>query len=252
MSGRKRRKRHWSAVRGGGQFELMLQVEELFPELLIISIFLLRSGIFQQACLSQEEDFYLEKVVAMLVYRTERQATGPRFKGVSVQSETEVAGKGDKEYIFPMMIATLQAGGNGTGLLLEALHLQGRQTGMHGQLRQGAEDGVAGRIYFRPAQLVVVAEDVFGTMQEQLGDGLPVGEARGAILLAHHVEDDVVICLVAVVPVAKPVGGLRVYLDVAHPERTVYFQFGVKEIGACVHVRQTGIYHFDRLSGGRL
>ena len=60
---------------------------------------------FQKPGLSQKECLYLKKAIPMLVYRTERQITGPRFKSIAIQTETQITGKGNKEYIFPMACA---------------------------------------------------------------------------------------------------------------------------------------------------
>lgn len=60
-----------------------------------------------------KERLYLKKAIPMLVYRTERQMSGPRFKSIAIQTETQITGKGNKEYIFPMIVATLQTCGNG-------------------------------------------------------------------------------------------------------------------------------------------
>ena len=46
--------------------------------------------IFQNAGLSKEDGFYLEKVVPMLVYRPEGKPMSPGFESVSVQPETEI------------------------------------------------------------------------------------------------------------------------------------------------------------------
>lgn len=65
-------------------------------------------------------------------------------------------------------------------------------------------------------------------------------------------QNNIIVNRIPVMSVTKPVRSLRMQLNVTHPKRTVYFQFCVKEIGACISIRQTGIYHFDRLSGGCL
>ena len=44
----------------------------------------------------------------MLVYRTERQMSGPRFKSIAIQTETQITGKGNKEYIFPMIVVPVR------------------------------------------------------------------------------------------------------------------------------------------------
>ena len=113
--------------------ELMLQIIKFLPELLIVAVL---DGIFlQQSCLSKKECFHLKQAVPMLIYCTQRQMTGPYFKSVAIQSETEITGKGDKEHVFPMVIATFQTYGDILSLSFKTLHLQGRQPGMDGQLR---------------------------------------------------------------------------------------------------------------------
>ena len=57
--------------------------------------------------------------------------------------------------------------------------------------------------------------------------------------MEHHI----VVGGIAVVPVVVPVGGLVVYLHVAHPQGAVHLHLGVEEVGSCIAVVQSGIYH---------
>lgn len=97
---------------------------ELFLKFPVVTILL--PIFFQKPGLSQKERLYLKKAIPMLVYCTERQMSGPRFKSIAIQTETQITGKGNKEYIFPMIVATLQTCGNGLCLLFKTLYLQSR------------------------------------------------------------------------------------------------------------------------------
>lgn len=59
----------------------------------------------------------------MFIYRTERQHSCPRFKSVSIQAETEIAGKSDEEGILPIMIAMLKALRYQAGFLFQTFRL---------------------------------------------------------------------------------------------------------------------------------
>ena len=107
----------------------MLQVAKFLLQLQIIPV-CIRQFFIQQPGLPQKEGFYLKEIIPVLIYRTKRQTAGPCFKGIPIQPETKVAGQGDKEYIFPMIIASLQPGGNHMGFLLETFYLQSRKPGM--------------------------------------------------------------------------------------------------------------------------
>lgn len=63
------------------------------------------------------------------------------------------------------MITAFEPTGYGACLLPEALHLQGGQPGMDGELRKGCKDGVAGRINLRLTELFITPADSFGTSE---------------------------------------------------------------------------------------
>lgn len=127
----------------GEQLELALQVAELFLKLPVIIVRPCDGFFLQQARLPQEEGLHLKQVVPMLIDGTERKAVRPRLKGITVQPEAEVTGKGDEEHIFPMAVATFKPLGYDLRLLLETLYLQGGKPGVDGEFGQGRKDGVA-------------------------------------------------------------------------------------------------------------
>ena len=122
----------------------MPQVLIFLLKLLIIGI---GEGFFEQSCQTEKEGFYLKQVVAMLVYRPQRQPHGPGLKGIAVQPEAKVARQGDEKHIFPMPVTPFQPPVNGRGLLLQTLHLQGRKPGMNLQLGERRKNGVTGRVF---------------------------------------------------------------------------------------------------------
>ena len=78
------------------------------------------------------------------------------------------------------------------------------------------------------------------------GKRLPVLCDDGAVGCFRHVQDDVVVVGVFVMPVGVPVGGPSVNLDVAHPCRTVQFDFGVEKVRACVSVECSRVDDLQR------
>jgi hypothetical protein len=75
-----------------------------------------------------------------------------------------------------------------------------------------------------------------------------------AIVFAHHMKDNIIVGLVAVVSMTQPIGGLGVYLYVSHPHSAVYLQLSIEEIGAGIGVGQTRIDNLYQLasSGSQL
>jgi hypothetical protein len=77
---------------------------------------------------------------------------------------------------------------------------------------------------------------------------MPVGGDGDVVDIVTHVEDDVVVGVVAVVSVAKPVGGVLVYLHISHPQRVAHLHLGVEEVGARVGVGEARVDEVDGLS----
>src|SRR3712207_1542453 len=93
--------------------KLMLQVKILPAELLEEGVgggfgpMALSDGLgIEQSRLPQEEGFYLQEVVGMVGNAVERYAEGPILKGLTVDSETVVAGQCYEVSGFPRAVAT--------------------------------------------------------------------------------------------------------------------------------------------------
>ena len=231
------------------QFELTLQVAELLLKPQVIVVGVCRFFI-QQTGLPEEEGFYLKKVVAMLVHGTEGQTLGPRFESVAIQTKAVVACQGDEENVLPMVLTGIEAGTDVARLPFETLYLQGRKPGVHRQAGQRGKDGVAGRIDIGTAQLVVATGHVVGTSQYELGNRTSVAPAYGAVGLGHHVQNDVVVSLIRLMPMLHPLRSLIVNLHIAHPQHAVQLQLGVEEVGTRIGIGQARIDDFHPLSVG--
>lgn len=57
---------------------------------------------------------------------------------------------------------------------------------------------------------------------------------------------DIVVVFVGFVAVSIPIRRTIVDFDVAHPELSVYFDFGIEEIGAGIVVVQSRVDNFER------
>lgn len=90
---------------------------------------------------------------------------------------------------------------------------------------------MASRIIRCPAQFFVVFTQVAGHFHDELRKRLPVLCDDGAVGCFRHMQDDVVVVGVFVMPVGVPIGSPSVNLDVTHPCRTVQFDFGVEKSG---------------------
>lgn len=75
----------------------------------------------------------------------------------------------------------------------------------------------AGRVARRLGQLPVVVAHVFGHVELQLRQLLSGFGQYGGVNLLGHVQDDVVVGRVEVVPVALPVGAAGVQFHAAYP-----------------------------------
>ena len=65
-----------------------------------------------------------------------------------------------------------------------------------------------------------------------------------------HMEHNIIIMVVALMPMQEPIGRLVVYLHVAHPQFAANLHLGVEEVGARVAVVQARVDHLHRLSVG--
>ena len=76
------------------QRELVCQISVLVFQSQIVFIAIV---IRQNSCLPEEEGFYLEEVVPMLVYGTERNILGPCLESIAIQTEAEVTCQCDEK-----------------------------------------------------------------------------------------------------------------------------------------------------------
>lgn len=79
-----------------------------------------------------------------------------------------------------------------------------------------------------------------------MGQGASARRFDGAIGHAHHMQHDIVVVFVGFVAVSIPIRRTIVDFDVAHPELSVDFDFGIEEIGAGIVVVQSRVDDFER------
>ena len=61
-------------------------------------------------------------------------------------------------------------------------------------------------------------------------------------------QNAIVVCLVRMMVVPLPVGGMNVNLDIPGPECAIDSQHGIKKIGAAAGIMLTRFNHFDLLT----
>ena len=93
-------------IHGGCKAELMAQVAMLLLQFEVIIICFCK-GLFEQPCLSEEEGFYLEKVVAMLRHGSEIEPACPEFEGIAIESEAIIACQGGEKTGFPIAFVAI-------------------------------------------------------------------------------------------------------------------------------------------------
>ena len=94
----------------------MREIEIFVPQLgeipVVQRVFLIsfRNGVqFQQSGLPQEDGFYLEEVVAVMVYGSQRQMVSPLLERIAVDSEPVVARQGHEVGVLPIAVTLLYA-----------------------------------------------------------------------------------------------------------------------------------------------
>ena len=113
---------------------------------------------------------------------------------------------------------------------------------MHLQARQVGDYLIAWWVLLRVEQRGIVAAQLLGNGDDEGGKGAPLGGGDIHVGLLYHVEDYVIVGLVAVVVVTIPVTCLRVDFYVAHPQHAVNLQLGVEEVRTAARtVVQSGV-----------
>ena len=171
----------------------------------------------QQSGLPQEDGFYLEEVVAMMVYGSQRQMVSPLLERVAVDSEPVVARQGHEVGVLPIAVTLLYARLYCIGFLRKALGLQGAHPTVHGEAGERWDNLVAGRILVDAQQFLIMFRYVFGDVELQLHEGLAFRVLGFYIDGSANVQDDVVVAFILIMSVHIPVACLVVNLHVSHP-----------------------------------
>lgn len=213
-----------------------------------IAVFL-RNGIeVQQSGLAHEYGFYLEQVVSVVCHGLQRDMLCPRFESIPIDAETEITGQGDEVSPFPIALQFFHTGCYSLRTLFQPFVKQGVHPTVHCERVDLRNDAVASRIIRCPAQFLVVLAQVARNFQFHLWKCLSVLCDDGAVGCFRHMQDDVVIMYVFVMTVDVPVGGSSVNLDVAHPCRSVQFDFGVEKVRAGISVECSRVDDLYRLA----
>ena len=86
----------------------------------------------------------------------------------------------------------------------------------------------------------------FGYRYFPLGQGMSVGRFDGAIGDAYHVQHHIIVVFVGFMAVSVPIRRSFVDFDVADPQLSADFDFGVEEIGSRIVVVQSRVDDFER------
>src|SRR3712207_635456 len=192
--------------------KLMLQVKILPAELLEEGVgggfgpMALSDGLgIEQSRLPQEEGFYLQEVVGMVGNAVERYAEGPILKGLTVDSETVVAGQCYEVSGFPRAVATAYPLLDGLGFLLQPLGVKGIHPCVEHDAGQRWNDKMAGWVAVGAEKFPVMAGHLRGHFEPHLGQEPPFLVANLSVYGAANVEDDIVVARVSVVPMPIPI-----------------------------------------------
>lgn len=213
---------------------------EFLPQ---VAVFLLQASVliivevgFQQSCLSEEDGFNLEEVVAMLRHGMHRDGIRPLLEGITVDAEAETSGKSNEEGALPVPAQGLPALHDLSGTLAEAFQGEGGHPVVNLKRGEVSNNVTATGTAVIVAQRGVVVSDILGHDELQLWNLQPIGIVEGLVDVGCHMEDDVAIGGIGVVMVTEPVAGLLVDFHVAHPLGVTYLHLGIGEVRPCVGV----------------
>ena len=215
----------------------------------------IRNGIdVEQSSLSEEYRLHLEDVVAVVGHLIERHIECPMLESIAVDTKAIVAREGDEIRILPRPVGSLGSAGNGLRLVFKSLGLQCRHPRMNGERGEVGHKSIARRIGVGGEQFLVVERHRHRDGKFDLGYKLPPTVGDVAVVVLHHMQHNVVVGGVGVVPVPKPVLRVFVYLHIAHPHRLANAQFGVEEVGPRIAVMQSGVdnLHIPAIGGGKV
>ena len=188
-----------------------------------------------------------------MIHRPQRQFQRPLLKGIAIDSEAIVSGQSNEVSILPVAVAAAHTLLYRLRLLRKALGLQGTHPRMHGEFRERWNNLIARRILVDGEQLLIVLQHMIRNIELHLNQQGTLRVSGFRIDGAADVQNHVVVSLILVVGMKMPVARLVVNLHVAHPQRTVNFDFSVEEIGPCIAVVQSGVddFHLPVVGGGK-
>ena len=202
-----------------------------------ILLIALRNGIqFQQSSLSHENGLYLEQVITMLAYSLQGDMACPLLESVAIDAKAIVASKGYEESIFPRPTRLLGSLFYRYRFLFQSFCLQSSHPRMNHQTCQVGNDTIAGRISVRPKQFCIVLANMLRHRQHHLWYKVSLLRLYITIGHPHHMQHYVIIMDILVVSMQIPVARLVMYLDIAHPQRSVYLHFRVEEVRPSISV----------------
>ena len=202
-----------------------------------ILLIALRNGIqFQQSSLSHEDSLYLEQVITMLAYSLQGDMACPLLESVAIDAKAIVASKGYEESIFPRPTRLLGSLFYRYRFLFQSFRLQSSHPRMNHQTCQVGNDTIAGRISVRPKQFCIVLANMLRHRQHHLWYKVSLLRLYITIGHPHHMQHYIIIMDVLVVSMQIPIARLVMYLDIAHPQRSVYLHLGVEEVWSGISV----------------
>ena len=202
-----------------------------------ILLIALRNGIqFQQSSLSHENGLYLEQVITMLAYSLQGDMACPLLESVAIDAKAIVASQRNEESIFPRATSLLGSLLYRYRFLFQSFRLQSSHPRMHHQTCQVGNDTIAGRISVRPKQFCIVLANMLRHRQHHLWYKVSLLRLHIAVGNANHMQHHIIIMCILVVSMQIPVARLVMYLDIAHPQRSVYLHLGVEEVWSGISV----------------
>ena len=200
----------------------------------------------QEAGLSHEKRFHLHQIVAMLTHCHERHRKGPLLKGIAVYAKPESTCKGHEKGMFQVAFGTLQIVCNAQRLLFQTFHTERTEPGMSLEQGQMRNNAIAGGIFFFSHQFLVILPHIVGDAQLQLRHPFATLGKHIALEALNHMENHVLIGLIAIVTVTIPVGTLLVYFHIAHPQHAIELYFCIEKVGTGIVIVQAHIDYLDR------
>lgn len=195
--------------------------------------------------LTEQQRFGLQDVSAVLQNMFERQAFSEAFENVAVSAESESTHKSDVKCFVPVFSAVEASCFDVLRFSYEAFREQrckpvGYLNGGDFAYLFNTSDG---RIACQ--QPLDVSFDLIGRRHNHLQHFFAVGTIDLTVGCSYDVKNDIVIELVAVVPVQVPVGSALMNLYVTYPDRVSDAYLGIKEIRSGIGVDKSRVKNIN-------